>query len=265
MKQIFIFLMISGLGVICAQNSSSKYQSFVDQANYEYRFENYLKAANLYASAFEINSDTHYTNDYYNAARAWAKAENHERSFYCLNEVYSHKFNNNGLSIKFPEDIVFYERDSIENDKAFVMLYHDSKWKDILDLAERRDKEIDQDLKSELEEIFYIELANSFRAHSLKNEQFNDPSELSRVEEEVKQIDLSNVEKVTQFIDKHGWLGAEVVGEKGNITLTRVILKADVKIQQKYLPIMRDAVMNGNAEKVDLTFLERSIERKLGE
>lgn len=69
--------------------------------------------------------------------------------------------------------------------------------------------------------------------------------------------DSINLLKVEKILTEYGWLGADVVGEQGNKTLFLVIQHSpDTKIQQKYLPLMRDAVMKGNADSKCLALLE---------
>jgi len=54
--------------------------------------------------------------------------------------------------------------------------------------------------------------------------------------------DSINLIKVMKILDERGWLGKNVVGEQGNKTLFLVVQHADLEYQQKYLPMMRDAV-----------------------
>jgi len=68
--------------------------------------------------------------------------------------------------------------------------------------------------------------------------------------------DSMNVIEVTKILDKFGWLGADAVGGKANTTLFLVIQHADQKTQEKYLPMMRDAVKNGKAQGSSLALLE---------
>lgn len=51
-------------------------------------------------------------------------------------------------------------------------------------------------------------------------------------------------------------MGADVVGGQGNSTLFLVIQHADQATQEKYLPMMREAVKNGKAQGSSLALLE---------
>jgi hypothetical protein len=68
-------------------------------------------------------------------------------------------------------------------------------------------------------------------------------------------VDAANLEKVERILEKHGWLGPETVGEKGNSALFLVIQHADSKTQNKYLPIMQAAYEKGNAKGSQLALL----------
>jgi hypothetical protein len=70
------------------------------------------------------------------------------------------------------------------------------------------------------------------------------------------QKDSINLIKVTKILDKHGWVGADKVGGQANQTLFLVIQHSDLPTQQKYLPMMREAVKNKNASSSALALLE---------
>jgi hypothetical protein len=68
--------------------------------------------------------------------------------------------------------------------------------------------------------------------------------------------DSINLGKVTEILDKYGWVGVDKVGGQANQTLFLVIQHSDLKTQQKYLPMMREAVKNNNASSSSLALLE---------
>jgi hypothetical protein len=65
-------------------------------------------------------------------------------------------------------------------------------------------------------------------------------------------------------LDKDGWLGPNEVGTLGNITIFLVIQHADQKTQEKYLPMMQDAVKNGKAYGSQLALLEDRVALRQG-
>jgi hypothetical protein len=76
--------------------------------------------------------------------------------------------------------------------------------------------------------------------------------------------DSINLIKVKAIIDKFGWLGPDVIGDDGNSTLFLVIQHSDIVTQEKYLPIMREAVKNGKAKASSLALLEDRVALRQG-
>lgn len=69
-------------------------------------------------------------------------------------------------------------------------------------------------------------------------------------------IDSIHLIRVTKILDEKGWIGKDQVGKLANNTLFLVIQHSDLKTQQKYLPMMRNAVKEGKSEASWLALLE---------
>lgn len=76
--------------------------------------------------------------------------------------------------------------------------------------------------------------------------------------------DSLNLVEVKKTLDERGWLGADVIGEQGNKTLFLVIQHSDLETQLKYLPMMREAVKLGNANRTDFALFEDRIAVRQG-
>jgi len=72
----------------------------------------------------------------------------------------------------------------------------------------------------------------------------------------IKYNDSINIKKVVHILDNYGWLGEDEVGEKGALTLFLVVQHSNQKTQEKYLPMMAEAVKNGKAKASRLALLE---------
>jgi hypothetical protein len=93
-----------------------------------------------------------------------------------------------------------------------------------------------------------------------------DSKEMQDVWKIINVKDSINLIKVEKILAEYGWLGADVIGEQGNRTLFLVIQHSpDNKIQQKYLPMMREAVNKGNADAKSLALLEDRVALSEGE
>jgi hypothetical protein len=69
---------------------------------------------------------------------------------------------------------------------------------------------------------------------------------------------------VCEILDQYGWLGPDKIGAAGNQTLFLVIQHSETPIQQKYLPMMREAVKNKNAKGSSLALLEDRVALREG-
>lgn len=83
-----------------------------------------------------------------------------------------------------------------------------------------------------------------------------DSKEMKSYFKRIAKNDSINIIKVQKILDHRRWLGEDVIGKRGNLTLFLVIQHSDLKIQQKYLPMMREAVAKGNARGSRLALLE---------
>ena len=82
----------------------------------------------------------------------------------------------------------------------------------------------------------------------------------------MKRIDSKNALRVQQIIDLYGWLGSDELGEDANETLFLCIQHADdLIIQTKYLPILKKAMEEGNADGWQYAFLTDRIKMNRGE
>jgi len=81
----------------------------------------------------------------------------------------------------------------------------------------------------------------------------------------IQQTDSSNLTIVEQIIEKHGWLSTEEIGSTANSTLFLVIQHSNQETQEKYLPMMRQAVRDGKANSRSLALLEDRVGLGKGE
>jgi hypothetical protein len=77
-------------------------------------------------------------------------------------------------------------------------------------------------------------------------------------------IDSVNLIKVIDIINKYGWPGEDIIGWYGGSTLWVVIQHSTLVNQEKYVPLLRDAVKKGKARPAYLALLEDRILKNQG-
>ncbi|MDX1628239.1 MAG: DUF6624 domain-containing protein [Fulvivirga sp.] len=81
----------------------------------------------------------------------------------------------------------------------------------------------------------------------------------------ITKTDSNNLVVVKQILDTHGWLSSEQIGSTANSTLFLVIQHSNQETQEKYLPMMRQAVKDNKANSQSLALLEDRIALGKGE
>ena len=70
-----------------------------------------------------------------------------------------------------------------------------------------------------------------------------------------KKINEENLDRIIEIIDTKGWPKKSVVKEDAALTVFLVIQHADLETQKKYLPIMKEAANNREADWSSLALL----------
>jgi hypothetical protein len=76
--------------------------------------------------------------------------------------------------------------------------------------------------------------------------------------------DSVNLLEVKEILDNNGWLGEDIVGEKGSAALFLVIQHSNLATQEKYLPMLKEAVKLGKASGSRLALLEDRVALRQG-
>lgn len=111
-------------------------------------------------------------------------------------------------------------------------------------------------LMAQLDSIYNDDQNDRVQALELQKKYKPDSKEVQDMWKKIRQKDSINTIKVSRILNERGWLGADEIGRRGNETLFLVIQHSDQKTQEKYLPMMREAVKKGKAEANGLAYLE---------
>lgn len=252
-KNIAIVFFVSTIEV-CAQQNEAEYKSLVKKADSFYTAKDYKNAANTYSKAFKSIGWKGYPNDRYNAACSWALAGVSDSAFFNLERIA--KLSN------------YQDYESLLKDPDLNSLHGDKRWQSVTELVKQNKEKAEANLNKPLVRIL-DSIYNEDQTYRIQAQEFQKTH--ARESKEVKELwktvhikDSLNLIQVMAILDKYGWLGADVVGSKGNSTLFLVIQHADLKTQEKYLPMMKEAVKNGKAFGGNLALLEDRIEIRNG-
>jgi hypothetical protein len=72
----------------------------------------------------------------------------------------------------------------------------------------------------------------------------------------MREADSINLIKVRAIVDKYSWLGADVIGYQCNTAMFMVIQHSGLPVQEKYLPVIREAAASGRVQPRHLAMLE---------
>lgn len=218
-------ILILSISLVSIYSFGQSYNESVKQALSNYFAKDYKKSLDLYQAAFKIEQNNY--SDSYNAACSAALAGETETAFNLLN-----------LSIQKGWTNINH----LKEDADLTALHNSKDWvvtlKTLQEKVDKIEANYDMPLQKELLQIFKDD-QNIRRQYidSSKKYGYNNSIEdsLAKVMNFNDSVDL---EKVTKILDTKGWVGKDKVGEQANQTLFLVIQHADIKTQQKYLPMM---------------------------
>ncbi|KUJ63239.1 hypothetical protein AR687_03540 [Flavobacteriaceae bacterium CRH] len=248
MKKLIAFFFITmNIGLIQAQN----YRDYVAKANSHYTNKDYKSAVEYYEKAFEIEHKSY--SDLYNAACAAALNNEDKKAFTWLDLAIDNGYENIA---------------HIKIDSDLKSLHDKKEWKTIIDKLQKRmdilSVNYDKPLQKELLDIYTEDQGIRGEFMKFYKDPNSDKKKIDSIGKLMGKKDSINLIKVIKILDEKGWVGKDVVGAQANQTLFLVIQHSDLKYQQKYLPMMREAVKKGNANAGNLAYLEDRVALREG-
>lgn len=184
--------------------------------------------------------------DRYNAACCYALANKPDSSFVQL--------------FKIARNANYTSLGHITTDPDLTSLHADKQWDELIGIIkankEKTEANLDKPLVAILDTIYQED--QKYRQQISRIEEKNgwESPEMKALWKIIDKKDSINLVKVKEILDERGWLGADVIGEQGNSTLFLVIQHSNIETQEKYLPMMREAVQKKNARPSELALLE---------
>lgn len=246
-KLITLFFIAMNIAFVQAQN----YKEWVRKADSCYTAKNYELSVSYYDKAFKIDQKDY--RDLYNAACSAAMGKKNKKAFKWLN-----------LSIDNGYENIAH----IKIDNDLKPLHSEKEWNKTIDKLQKKLEIIganyDKVLEKELAEIYTGDQEIRGEFMNVYKVAKPDKKKVDSIGKIMNRKDSINLIKVMKILDERGWVGKNVVGTQGNQTLFLVIQHSDLKYQQKYLPMMREAVKNGNANPGNLAYLEDRVALREG-
>jgi hypothetical protein len=251
---VMIFGVIFYQNVWC-QMPLEKYKLNTSTAESLYHKGDYLNAAKTFSKAFEFMGWKGLVNDRYNAACCWALAGIPDSSFYQLDKIATNAHYSDLYQLK--------------NEKDLRSLHADSRWAILLNMVEKNKEKLEErfnkPLVRELDTIFNDDQSRRLQLDSIIAKYGHNSSETQRQLQIMNNADSINVIKVTGILDKYGWPDKKEISERGSLTLFLVIQHADLKTQEKYLPLIEKACESGNLDISNLALIKDRILLRKGE
>lgn len=255
MKHTIITLILIGItSTAFSQGIPALYTKHVKAGDSLYTAQDFKNSALQYTTGFKANGWKATSTDRYNAACSYALAGMPDSAFYHLNRVATRSNYTN--------------YDHIIQDTDLNSLHADKRWQPLLDkIKANKDKaeaNLNKPLVAMLDSVYTEDQKYRQQIDAIQKQYGWDSKEMKAHWEIIEKKDAVNLVKVKRVLDTYGWLGTDVVGVQGNSTLFLVIQHADLPTQEKYLPMMREAVKNGKAQGSSLALLEDRVALRQG-
>jgi hypothetical protein len=249
MKKIFSISLLLLSHLVYAQHPPKGYFHLVSIADSLHRAKDFKGAAATYNAAFAVFKGKGFVNDRYKAACAYARIGNIDSAYYNLFRI----ANKGGWS----------EYEFLVSDSDLTVLHSDVRWNKLVNKVRNNkaavEAHLNQPLSQELEKIFDDDQKYRLLIDSAEKISGKDSPQMDSLRKIIRLQDAKNLTRVTELIDKYGWLGVDDVGRKGHQAQFLVIQHSDIDTRKKYSPIMREAMERGKAAASEVAMLEDKI------
>lgn len=253
LKSVFSLLFIFISFQTLAETPDLKYFRLCLKGEGFYEVKKYKQSTEAYTQAFQIPNIKIKTQDRYNAACSWSLAG-------FIDSAYIQLY----LATATGYDDYYH----ILSDPDLESLHPDRRWKPLLDSIQKNKAKNAigpyAHLRRLLESVFYTDQKYRMMIEGYEKKYGHNSKEMRALWDSTLKQDAANLKIIKQVLDMYGWLGEDAIGSQANSTLFLVIQHSDQETQEKYLPLMREAVKKGNARPADLALLEDRVALKQG-
>ena len=235
MKKIFLFLLLA-----CSAWSAigQTYADHMQEANRLYQSGEYRASAEAFEKGFALGNAE--ASDLYNAACSRALAGDAEKALDHLAKAVEKGWIN---------------ADWAQRDSDLVSLHQQDRWQLIVaDMKARQAAEearYDQELIAQLKEIGEMDQVYRQQMDEAEKTYGWDSPEMKELWEKQRLNDSICLARIELVIAEHGYPGKSLVGRQSSVAFL-VIQHADLKVQEKYLPLLQEAAEKGELRKSSL-------------
>lgn len=234
----------------------TEYYKKISTADSLFKAKLFEAAAYAYAAAFSSNNQGFASGHKFQAAKAWARIRNADSAM---------------ANLESEVGVGFNDHSKLSSEEAFRFLKNHPRWGKLIEQVKENQRLEDMKLgiykpiKVKLEETLLLDqkyrqaYMDSWKQNGLASKQ------TMKLGKKMNKLDKSNLKYVTEIIDEHGWISYDTIGFKASQALFLVIQHADSLTQEKYLPVLREAVQKNKAFGHDLALLEDRVLLKRGE
>ncbi|WP_452222086.1 DUF6624 domain-containing protein [Lacinutrix salivirga] len=138
-------------------------------------------------------------------------------------------------------------------------IFKDEILKQGLDIIKHQVNKTDSILKKELESIKVEDQTLRLLLPNVIEKFGRESEEYKYIWSQIQRQDSISSNKLFEILDNYGWVGQSRVGSTANQAIWLTIQHSDLETQEKYLPLLRESVKNGESEGWHLAFLEDRI------
>lgn len=253
MKKALFFVAIFYINSLSAQMYQQKvfddsYFQATKSAQRLYDTKQYQASGMAYSNAFADAGGKYMLQDRYNAACAWSLAGNTDSAIAYLQVAANGRYTSYNHLVLDPD---------------LDALHKDARWGAIVKkVNENRFISLSAaniDLLYQLDTVMQDDQRVRMRFESTQEKYGTNSKEFRDLITAMNRYDSINVLRVTGILDTHGWPHRQEVGDEGTHAVFMVIQHADIAIQEKYLPMVRDAVKAGDVRASSFALLEDRI------
>lgn len=228
-------LLLSVAGVALSQT--------IGEAEAKYSAKDYSASGKVYEQVFKKRKASPY--DYYNAACAWALAGEHKKATMYLRLAVAEGYAN---------------LEHLQQDTDLANLRQRKQWVPLVQELKQKvaavEANYNQPLKVKLEEMYETDQQVRQKYLELSQSTAPDAVAIQQAIQEMQQADRKNQQEVLAILEQQGWPSRSQVGSKAQMAAFLVIQHAPLEVQEKYLPLMREAAAAGELELRNLALLE---------